>query len=137
MRRFSQKHQLVTLSDINVTPLLDLSFVLLIIFMIATPLLEKGITLQLPVGGGTDAAPPDPERIHVLDVSSEGTYYYRQEELHLPELEARLGSAHAEDPDLIVYLRGDRISEYGRIYDLLSMLEDLGISNVSFRGTNE
>ena len=45
MRRFSQRHSLVTLSDINITPLLDLAFVLLIIFIITTPLLEQGLNL--------------------------------------------------------------------------------------------
>ena len=48
MRRFSQRSQLVTLSEINITPLLDLAFVLLIIFVITTPLLEKSINLKLP-----------------------------------------------------------------------------------------
>ncbi len=48
MRRFSQRNALVTLSDINITPLLDLAFVLLIIFVITTPLLEKGMDLHLP-----------------------------------------------------------------------------------------
>ena len=48
MRRFSQRSALVTLSEINITPLLDLAFVLLIIFVITTPLLEKGLELRLP-----------------------------------------------------------------------------------------
>ena len=48
MRRFSERNSLVTLSDINITPLLDLAFVLLIIFMITTPLLEQGLNLNLP-----------------------------------------------------------------------------------------
>ena len=54
MRRFSQRGHLVTLSEINITPLLDLAFVLLIIFVITTPLLEQGLTLQLPKGGVVD-----------------------------------------------------------------------------------
>ena len=53
MRRFSQRNSLVTLSDINITPLLDLAFVLLIIFVITTPLLEQSINLKLPHGGQT------------------------------------------------------------------------------------
>jgi len=57
MRRFSQRSALVTLSEINITPLLDLAFVLLIIFVITTPLLEKGLDLQLPsISGQTDKA---------------------------------------------------------------------------------
>ena len=51
MRRFSQRSHLVTLSEINITPLLDLAFVLLIIFIITTPLLEQSINLRLPKGG--------------------------------------------------------------------------------------
>lgn len=50
MRRFSQRNSLVTLNEINVTPLLDLAFVLLIIFIITTPALEPGISMKLPVG---------------------------------------------------------------------------------------
>ena len=52
MRRFSQRNSLVTLNDINITPLLDLAFVLLIIFIITTPLLEKGLDINLPSGSG-------------------------------------------------------------------------------------
>ena len=54
MRRFSQRNSLVTLSDINITPLLDLAFVLLIIFVITTPLLEKGLPINLHKGGTSD-----------------------------------------------------------------------------------
>ena len=54
MRRFSQRSSLVTLSEINITPLLDLAFVLLIIFVITTPLLEQSISLKLPKGGQPD-----------------------------------------------------------------------------------
>ena len=55
MRRYSQKNSLVTLSDINLTPMLDLAFVLLIIFVIATPLLEQGMKLDLPEGGAVQS----------------------------------------------------------------------------------
>ncbi len=54
MRRFSQRSSLVTLSEINITPLLDLAFVLLIIFVITTPLLEQSIPLHPPKGGVPD-----------------------------------------------------------------------------------
>ena len=56
MKRYSKRNQLVTLSDLNVTPMLDLAFVLLIIFVIATPLLEQGMKLELPDGGAADSA---------------------------------------------------------------------------------
>ena len=73
MRRFSQRNSLVTLNEINITPLLDLAFVLLIIFVITTPLLEQSLYLKLPSGGGStrklyraDVATPE--------VSSSGVY---------------------------------------------------------------
>ena len=61
MRRFSQRGHLVTLSEINITPLLDLAFVLLIIFIITTPLItpENGLNLKLPVGRNTADRPPE------------------------------------------------------------------------------
>ena len=72
MRRFSQRSALVTLSEINITPLLDLAFVLLIIFVITTPLLTQSINLNLPKGGQ-----PDPkiskEDIRTVEITSKGT----------------------------------------------------------------
>jgi len=60
MRRFSQRSHLVTLSDINITPLLDLAFVLLIIFIITTPLLEQSIDLKLPKAAGRKSKSTNP-----------------------------------------------------------------------------
>ncbi|MDB6030351.1 MAG: exbD, partial [Verrucomicrobiales bacterium] len=68
MRRFSQRNSLVTLNDINITPLLDLAFVLLIIFIITTPLLEKGLDLQLPTNVGHDDPTPIRKNIHIAEV---------------------------------------------------------------------
>ena len=73
MRRFSQRNSLVTLSDINITPLLDLAFVLLIIFVITTPLLEQSISLKLPTGGKPDK-PVEKSDIRTVEVSAQGVY---------------------------------------------------------------
>ena len=75
MRRFSQRSSLVTLSEINITPLLDLAFVLLIIFVITTPLLEKGLELKLPDASGQ----PDQQQvqkgdIRTVEITSQGKY---------------------------------------------------------------
>ena len=71
MRRFSQRNSLVTLSDLNVTPLIDLAFVLLIIFMITTPLLEQGLSLDLPNGGQPDKALKK-EDVRTVEVDKNG-----------------------------------------------------------------
>ena len=75
MRRFSQRSHLVTLSEINITPLLDLAFVLLIIFVITTPLLkpEQSIDLKLPTGGTPDKA-VDRRNLRIVEVSPQGVY---------------------------------------------------------------
>src|SRR5438552_5148354 len=74
MRRFSQRSALVTLSEINITPLLDLAFVLLIIFVITTPLLDKGMELNLPKLD----SPPDKqlkkEDIRTVEIDPKGRY---------------------------------------------------------------
>jgi len=73
MRRFSQRSYLVTLSEINITPLLDLAFVLLIIFIITTPLLEQGLELKLPQGGTPDR-PLRKEDFRTVEISARGYY---------------------------------------------------------------
>ncbi len=72
MRRFSQRNQLVTLNDINITPLLDLAFVLLIIFVIATPLMENGIKIELPPGGVQDSVALERKEIKRVEVDVDG-----------------------------------------------------------------
>src|SRR5438105_1079262 len=75
MRRFSQRSSLVTLSEINITPLLDLAFVLLIIFVITTPLLEQSLELKLPKGGRPDR-PMNERDVHTVEISSRGYYVF-------------------------------------------------------------
>ena len=73
MRRFSQRNPLVTLSEINITPLLDLAFVLLIIFIITTPLLTQSIELKLPRGGQPDKR-LNKNDIRTVEITSTGYY---------------------------------------------------------------
>lgn len=132
MRRFSDRNALVTLSDINITPLLDLAFVLLIIFMITTPLLDQGIALSLPQGGSPDI-PIEPEQIRVVEVSAEGKYYLNQTEVNLAGLSSAMAVAFQEDPNIVVYLRGDKTALYGQVAAVVDLLTKLGIPDVSLR----
>lgn len=132
MRRFSDRNALVTLSDINITPLLDLAFVLLIIFMITTPLLDQGIDLSLPQGGSPDVS-IEPEQIRVVEVSAEGKYYLNQTEVNLASLSSAMAGAFQADPNIVVYLRADKTVEYGRVMAVLDLLKKLGIPDVSMR----
>jgi len=133
MRRFSQRNSLVTLSDINITPLLDLAFVLLIIFIITTPLLEQGLTLKLPQGGLPDNTKLDPRNIRTIDVSQKGQYKFR-DMYYLPEqIAAVLKTEQNRNPNLIVYIRADQEGAWKHVAAILYRLEQSGVLNVSMR----
>src|ERR1700722_9279935 len=106
MRRFSQRGQMVTLSEINITPLLDLAFVLLIIFVITTPLLEQSINLKLPHGGQTNQK-VDKNNIRTVEITSTGYYKFEKQHLQAAQLITRLTAEAHENPNLIAYIRVD------------------------------
>ena len=133
MRRFSQRNSLVTLSDINITPLLDLAFVLLIIFIITTPLLEQGLNLKLPKGGQPDNAKLDPRNIRTIDISQNGLYKFRSAFSTPPAIATALKREQAGNPNLIVYIRGDQEGALKYSAAMLHELEQAGVVNISFR----
>jgi biopolymer transport protein ExbD len=133
MRRFSQRNSLVTLSDINITPLLDLAFVLLIIFIITTPLLEQGLSLKLPQGGRTDEKRLDPRDIRTVDVSQAGAFKFRNQSLTPEQIATMLRQEQVRNPNLIVYIRADQNGQYKYVAAILNRLEQVGVVNVSLR----
>lgn len=132
MRRFSQRNSLVTLSDINITPLLDLAFVLLIIFVITTPLLEQSINLRLPRGGRPDQR-IDKHNIRTVEISATGVYALDRQRLPLNELIGRLAAAYHANPDLIVYVRADQDGPYKNVAALIDGCQRNGITRYSLR----
>ena len=133
MRRFSQRSHLVTLSEINITPLLDLAFVLLIIFIITTPLLEQGLNLKLPQGGQPDNAKLDPRNIRTIDISQNGLYKFRSVYSAPEKIAAELRQEQARNPNLIVYIRGDQEGALRFTAGMLHQLERAGVVNISLR----
>ncbi len=132
MRRFSQRNPLVTLSDLNVTPLIDLAFVLLIIFMITTPLLEHGLSLDLP-GGGQPDRPLDKNDIRTVEVDQSGGYMLDSMAMSLEQIEQKLVADHQSNPNILVYVRADHRGTYGAVAEVLSRCEQNGITRVSLR----
>lgn len=128
MRRFSQRNQLVTLNEINITPLLDLAFVLLIIFVITTPLLEQSIPLKLPVGGS--ARPSiDPKSVVSAEVGPDGVYYLRGRRMGgLEVLERELRAEYARNPELIVRIRADREGKFRYPVEIIDAARRNGIT---------
>jgi biopolymer transport protein ExbD len=132
MRRFSQRNPLVTLSDINITPLLDLAFVLLIIFVITTPLLEKSIDVNLPHGGQTEKQIQKND-IATVEISNTGVYALDKRRLPLPQLLARLAQDYRGNPNLVVYIRADKDSRLDFTAQLLDGCQKYNITRYSLR----
>ena len=108
MRRSSKREGLQTLSEINVTPMLDLCFVLLVIFMITTPLLENNADLALPTGAGSDH-PVDPEKVRTVAVDRHESLQLDGAPVTPAQLRARLEALHDQQGnDLAVVIRADK-----------------------------
>jgi biopolymer transport protein ExbD len=132
MRRFSQRNFLVTLSDINITPLLDLAFVLLIIFIITTPLLDQGMELRLPAGGRPDRR-IDKANIRTVEIDSRGHYALDKTRLPLDQIEAQLVKAHRANDQTIVYIRADLEAQVKYLYPLIERCQRHNITRFSLR----
>ena len=121
MRRFSQRSALVTLSEINITPLLDLAFVLLIIFVITTPLLEQSLPLRLYKGGGS-SPPVDQHDLRTVEISATGEYRLKGQPMLLgPMIQSLVRDFHA-NTNLAVAIRAD---ENGINRYLLAVMDGL------------
>jgi len=132
MRRFSQRNSLVTLSDINITPLLDLAFVLLIIFIITTPLLEQGMELRLPQGGQADQRIAK-EDVRTVEIDTQGHYALDKVRLPLDQLEVQLAKAFDANKDTVVFIRADRDAFVKYLYPVIDRCQRRGINRFSFR----
>jgi len=131
MRRFSQRGHVVTLSEINITPLLDLAFVLLIIFIITTPLLEQSINLKLPAGGSSRST-ASPRDVVTVEVAEAGGYHFNGHSLDGDAaLSRELAAAFRKNPNLVVLIRIDREERVRKLAALYDILEHCGISKVS------
>jgi biopolymer transport protein ExbD len=132
MRRFSQRTHLVTLSEINITPLLDLAFVLLIIFVITTPLLEKGMDLKLPVGGKSDSQ-VNKQDIRIVEINPQGIYGMNHRRMNLSQIVAQLAQDFKYNPNLVIYIRADENSRMKDFVALTDACTKNGISRYSIR----
>jgi len=133
MRRFSQRNSLVTLSEINITPLLDLAFVLLIIFVITRPMLEGRVRMQLPESAMGDTRNLDRRDIRVVEVRPDGALWMDGMHLSLSQVEANLVKTFRDNPKLIVDIRGDGRVEFNHVYAVVDACLRNHITRVSFR----
>jgi biopolymer transport protein TolR len=117
------------LSEINVTPLVDVMLVLLIIFMVTAPLMTSGVSVDLPK---TDAKPLNTDSQPLtVSIDASGKIFLQDQELQLPELVAKLQAIAQNDQDRRIFVRGDKDLAYGRIMEVMGTITQGGFTKVA------
>jgi biopolymer transport protein ExbD len=129
VKRYSQRNSLSTLSEINITPLLDLAFVLLIIFMITTPLLENSVNLIIPSSGAANA-PVNPAQVQTVSIDRQNVIRFNNEVVDAQTLVARLTELKRSNPDVAVVIRPDRELPVQKLIALMDALQRAQITKV-------
>ena len=129
MRRYSQRQSLSTLSEINITPLLDLAFVLLIIFMITTPLLESSMNLVIPSSGAANP-PIKSTQMQIVSIDRDETIRLNNQVIDLKTLTTRLVELKQTNPDVAVVIRPDRELPVQKLIALMDALKQAQITKV-------
>jgi biopolymer transport protein ExbD len=129
MRRYSQRQNLSTLSEINITPLLDLAFVLLIIFMITTPLLENSVNLIIPSSGAANA-PVKAGQVQTISIDRHETIKLNDKPVTPADLATRLEELKKANPDVAIVIRPDRDLPVQKLIALMDALQHAQISKV-------
>ena len=129
MRRYSSRQSLPTLTELNVTPLLDLAFVLLIIFMITTPLIENSIDLVVP-SSSTAKTSVNPSEVLTISMDKNDVLKLNNEVITAADLETRLATLHAENPATAVMVRPDRDLAVQKFVSVMDILRRTGIAKV-------
>ena len=125
----SGEERYVPLAEINVTPMVDVMLVLLVIFMVAAPLLTVGVPINLPKTSAAQVT--EPQQPLVVSINAAGETFIGDNPVAGDDLKTQLSLLAAQDPTRIVYVRGDRTIEYGRLMDLLGLVNTAGFVKVS------
>lgn len=117
------------MSEINVTPLVDVMLVLLVVFMVAAPLLTIGVPVDLP----QTQAPPitDPKEPLVITINGSGQIFIHDTEIPTQSLVARLEAITGNNPEALLYVRADKAIDYGRVLEVMSLVSAAGFHKVS------
>jgi biopolymer transport protein ExbD len=114
--------------DINVTPMLDLAYVLLLIFIIMTTAAVQGIEVNLPKASA--AASMSQPQMRAISIDNQGQVYLDTIPMTLPELESRIAQIKATVPDFPVVIKADQAVQYARVMDVLDLLRRVGVQQV-------
>ena len=129
MRRYSQRQSLSSLSEINITPLLDLAFVLLIIFMITTPLLESSMSLVIPSSGEKNPQ-INSSQVQTISIDRNEAIKLNNQLVDLDTLSVQLAELKRSNPDVAVVIRPDRDLPVQKLVALMDALQRAQIMKV-------
>ncbi|PKP94121.1 MAG: biopolymer transporter ExbD [Alphaproteobacteria bacterium HGW-Alphaproteobacteria-16] len=115
-------------NDINVTPMLDLAYVLLVIFILMATAQVQGIKVDLPKASSAQSL-AQPQTI-AITVSNDGQIFMDAFPVTLSDLEVRLRNAKATNPDVPIVLKGDQAAQYGKVTEVLDLLRQLDLNKV-------
>jgi biopolymer transport protein TolR len=117
------------ISEINITPMVDVMLVLLIIFMVTAPLLVAGVPVELP---NTSAARiSQPKKPVIVSLAADGSLFVRDEQVSRETLVPKLMAVRSAEGDMVVYVRADKARPYGDVMDILGRVGESGYARVS------
>ena len=117
------------MSEINVTPMVDVMLVLLIIFMVTAPLLTVGVQVDLPKTKASVI--PGQDEPLTITVDGEGRIYLQETELDLEALAPRLIAITSNNPDVRIFLRCDKTIQYGRVMEVMGTVNGAGFTKIA------
>src|SRR5882762_3807381 len=128
MKKCSKSHH-HALAELNITPLLDLAFVLLVIFIITTTPIVNDLDVDLPAAANR---PKDPKsKVNYVTVESDGKMFLNKEQVDVTSLQERLVALRLDDPDLNVVVRGSAKTKYQKIVAVMDVLQQANVSKVN------
>src|SRR5256714_8283181 len=115
-------------ADINVTPLVDVCLVLLIIFMVVTPMLQKGVPVNLPMTEEPEKT-PDTDKQLQISVKSDGSVYLGSTVVRKEQVQSELEGIHQRTPDREIAGKGDKLVKHGAVLDVVKACREGGFNN--------
>lgn len=129
MKRFSDRHSLTTLSELNVTPLLDLAFVLLIIFIITTPLMDNSMDLVVPSSQAAKDS-VNPSEVQTIAINRQAMLTLNQEPVAMETLGSQLQALKATKGELAVVIRADKELPVQKLIEVMDAVKQAQITKV-------
>ena len=125
----AQRRRYQAMSDINVTPFVDVMLVLLVVFMVTAPLLSVGVPVDLPKSEAATINTPDEPL--VITINARGEIFIQESPVPLANLSARLAAVTGANPDTRIFVRGDKTIDYGKVMEVMGRISAAGYNKVS------